>query len=45
MLPDGTDPESVIPGPVWSLQLMLDIALGNEPEEGFYYNAFTAPKT
>ena len=45
MLPDGTDPSEVIPGPIWSLQLMLDIALGNEPEEGFYYNAFKSQKT
>ena len=40
ILPDGADPDEIIPGPVWSLQLLLDIALGNEPEEGYYYNAF-----
>jgi hypothetical protein len=40
MLPDGADPNDVIPGPIWSLQLMYDIALGNEPEEGFYYKSF-----
>ena len=44
MLPDGADPGEVIPGPVWSLQLLLDIALGNEPEEGYYYNAFVQSK-
>jgi hypothetical protein len=44
MLPQGADPEEIIPGPVWSLQLLLDIALGNEPEEGFYYNAFMQRK-
>lgn len=40
MVPDDVDPDEVIPGPIWSLQLMLDIALGNEPEEGYYYNEF-----
>ncbi len=44
MLPDGADPCEVIPGPVWSLQLLLDIALGNEPEEGYYYSAFVQSK-
>jgi len=38
-LPDGATPEDVIPGVLMSLQLMLDIALGNEPQEGYYYNA------
>jgi len=37
MLPDGANPEDVIPGPIWGLQLMIDIATGNEPHEGFYY--------
>lgn len=37
--------DEVIPGPIWSLQLMLDIALGNEPEEGYYYNAFEENKS
>lgn len=40
LVPDNIDPDEVIPGPIWSLQLMLDIALGNEPEEGYYYNEF-----
>lgn len=40
MLPDGGSPDEIIPGPIWSLQLLLDIALGNEPEEGYYYHAF-----
>jgi hypothetical protein len=26
------------------LQLLLDIALGNEPEEGHYYNVFKQSK-
>jgi hypothetical protein len=40
MLPDGANPEEVVPGPIWSLQLMFNIALGNEPEKGYYYYAF-----
>ena len=44
VLPDGADPDEIIPGPIWSLQLLLDIALGNEPEEGYYYNAFMQRK-
>lgn len=40
MLPEGADPNEVIPGPIWSLQLMYDIALGNEPEEGIYYRNY-----
>jgi hypothetical protein len=38
-LPDGATPEDVIPGVLMSLQLMLDIASGNEPQEGYYYKA------
>jgi hypothetical protein len=44
MLPDGADPGEIVPGPIWSLQLLLDIALGNEPEEGYYYNAYMQRK-
>ena len=44
MLPGGANPDEVVPGPIWSLQLMLDIALGNEPEEGYYYKAFKQAK-
>ena len=40
MVPDSVNEEDVIPGPIWSLRLMLDIALGNEPEEGYYFKAF-----
>lgn len=40
MLPKGANAEDVVPGAIWSLQLMLDIALGNEPEEGYYYDAY-----
>ena len=45
ILPEGTDPNEVIPGPIWSLQLMLDIALGNEPEEGYYHKVYNENKT
>ncbi|RRQ22225.1 hypothetical protein [Thiohalobacter thiocyanaticus] len=38
--PDSVDVDEVVAGPVWSLQLMLDIALGNEPEEGYYYEQY-----
>jgi hypothetical protein len=44
MFPEGANPDEVILGPIWSLQLMLDIALGNEPEEGYYYKAFKQAK-
>jgi hypothetical protein len=45
MVPEGVNADDVIPGPIWSLRLMLDIALGNEPEDGYYYKAFkNAPK-
>ena len=39
MFPKDSDPNDVIPGVILTFQLMLDIALGNEPEgEGYYYN-------
>jgi len=40
ILPEGANPEEVVSGPIWSLQLMFNIALGNEPKEGFYYKTF-----
>ncbi len=40
LLPEGTDPNEVVSSSIWSLQLMLDIALGNEPEAGYYLKAF-----
>jgi hypothetical protein len=40
ILPEGTDPDEVIPGPMLTIRLMLEIALGAEPTEGFYYNEF-----
>ena len=45
MLPEGANPDEVVPGPIWSLQLMLDIALGNEPEEGYYFKVFKQKST
>jgi hypothetical protein len=39
ILPDGADSEEVISGRMVSIKLMLDIALGAEPEEGYYYKA------
>ena len=44
MLPEDADIDGIVPGPIWSLQLMLDIALGNEPVEGYYYNSFMQRK-
>jgi hypothetical protein len=44
MLPEGANPDEVVSGPIWSLQLMLDIALGNEPEQGYYYKTFKQNK-
>jgi hypothetical protein len=41
ILPEGADPDEAMAGVVFSLQLMLDIALGNEPEEGYFYKHFT----
>lgn len=40
LLPDGADPDDVIPGSVLTIRLMLEIVLGAEPREGFYYNEF-----
>jgi len=40
ILPDGADPDEVIPGPMLTIRLMLEIALGAEPTEGFYYKEF-----
>ena len=45
MVPEDVNLDEVIPGPIWSLQLMLDIALGNEPEDGYYYNEFVKKNT
>ncbi|PSJ16611.1 hypothetical protein [Nitrosomonas supralitoralis] len=39
MVHESVNVDDVIPDPIWNLQLKLGIALGNEPEEGYYYNA------
>ncbi len=38
--PEDLDLEQVIPGPVWSLQMLIDIALGPESEARKYYDHF-----
>jgi hypothetical protein len=40
ILPDGADPDEVIPGPMLTIRLMLEIALEAEPTKGFYYKEF-----
>jgi hypothetical protein len=34
--------EQVIPGPIWSLQMIIDVALGPEEEARKYYDHFVA---
>lgn len=40
--PENLDLEKVIPGPVWSLQMLIDVALGPEEEARKYYDHFFA---
>lgn len=40
--PEDLDLEQVIPGPVWSLQMLIDVALGPEEEACKYYDHFVA---
>jgi len=40
--PEDLDLEQVIPGPVWSLQMLIDVALGPEEEARKYYDHFFA---
>ncbi|MFD3282727.1 hypothetical protein ACE41O_06305 [Alteromonas macleodii] len=40
LYPENIDPKSVIPGPVWSLQMLINIALGPEDEAKKYYEQF-----
>ncbi|WNJ94826.1 hypothetical protein RND59_11875 [Vibrio ruber] len=40
--PEDLDIEQVIPGPVWSLQMLIDVALGPEEEARKYYDHFVA---
>jgi hypothetical protein len=44
-IPEDVNVDEVMFGPMLSMQLMLDIALGNEPQEGYYYNAFKNLRT
>jgi hypothetical protein len=44
-IPEDVNVDEVTFGPMLSMQLMLDIALGNEPQEGYYYNAFKNLRT
>lgn len=39
---EDLDLEQVIPGPVWSLQMLIDVALGPEDEARKYYDHFVA---
>ncbi|ALS99548.1 hypothetical protein [Lacimicrobium alkaliphilum] len=40
--PEDLDLEQVVPGPVWSLQMLIDVALGPEEEARKYYDHFVA---
>lgn len=40
--PEDLDLEQVISGPVWSLQMLIDVALGPEEEARKYYDHFVA---
>jgi hypothetical protein len=40
ILPDGADPKDVIPASLMYLRLMLEIALTDESEASYYYEAF-----
>jgi len=40
--PEDLDLNQVIPGPVWSLQMLIDVALGPEEEARKYYDHFVA---
>ena len=40
--PDDFDLDQVTPGPVWSLQMLIEVALGPEEEAKKYYDYFVA---
>ncbi|AXY41157.1 hypothetical protein D1793_02540 [Halomonas sp. JS92-SW72] len=40
--PDDLDLDQVIPGPVWSLQMLIDVSLGPKEEAEKYYDLFVA---
>jgi hypothetical protein len=35
------DESQIVPGPIWMLQIILDVALGDEERSKFYYQEFT----
>lgn len=41
---DSVDIDSVVPGPILGLQLLLDISLGREPKEGYYKEMYAEAK-
>ncbi|SEF90248.1 hypothetical protein SAMN04487953_10846 [Billgrantia desiderata] len=40
--PGDLDLDQVIPGPVWSLQMLIDVALGPKEEAEKYYDLFVS---
>lgn len=40
--PEDLDLDQVVPGPVWSIQMLIDVALGPEDEARKYYDYFVA---
>jgi hypothetical protein len=38
--PDDLNLDEVVPGPIWNLQMLIDIALGPEDQASKYYNHF-----
>lgn len=42
--PKDLDPNEVMPGPIWGLQMIVDVALGSDEEAGKYYEYFTKNK-
>ncbi len=40
--PEDLDLDQVIPGPIWSIQILIDVALGPEGEARKYYDDFVA---
>lgn len=38
--PENLNPDEVVPGPIWSLQMQIDIAFGPEDEKRKYYGHF-----
>jgi hypothetical protein len=42
---EDADPDDVLPGQIWFINLMRDIALGREPSDGYYYDEYKKLKT